>query len=319
MKQLVFLLVFSSLTISAQSYDDVDAKVLNYPRYSNVENLASQIQKDFSTDEDKARAAFFWLAKNIRYNLKEYYKPQKRSYRISYATELEKEQKYQLLVDVLVDKTFKNKTGVCEEYAQSFKKICDLLDIEAEVIKGNVRNTVAEIGNVTAATNHAWNAVKIDEKWLILDATWAAGYEYNGKWVRDFNYYFYDIPKDKILKSHYPEDALWVLRFGRMSKEAFYNQPIYSNNFLGLEAELIAPTEGIISLNSEDVIELKFKNLTDSLLIFYVFKGSNRALKPAIIKEGKFSIVKIPNPKKNTDLVLFINKIDALHFKIKQR
>ena len=317
MKQLVLFFLFTSLNIFSQEFIKVDAKVLEYPRFSTVELLASQIENDFSTDKDKARAAFFWLAKNIRYNLKEYYNPRQRSYRFSYATEAEKIAKYQNLVDNLVKTTFRSKTGVCEEYAQSFKKICDLLHIEAEVIKGNVRNAAAEIGEIPNTTNHAWNAVKIDDEWLILDATWAAGYEYNGKWIRDFNDYFYDIPKDKILKSHYPEASIWMLRFGRMTVDEFYNQPIYSNTFLGLEAELIAPKRGTIELENKDFIELKFKNLADSLLLFYVFKGSNKANKPEISTEGKITTLKIPNPKRNTDLVLYINKVDALHFKVK--
>jgi transglutaminase/protease-like cytokinesis protein 3 len=317
MKQLVLFFLFLTLNIGAQDFTKVDSKVLEYPRFSKVESLVAQIEKDFSTDQEKARAAFFWLAKNIRYNLKEYYNPRQRSYRFSYATEAEKIAKYQNLVDNLVKTTFRSKTGVCEEYAQSFKKICNLLHIEAEVIKGNVRNAAAEIGEIPNTTNHAWNAVKIDDEWLILDATWAAGYEYNGKWIRDFNDYFYDIPKDKILKSHYPEESIWMLRFGRMTVDEFYNQPIYSNTFLGLKAELIAPTTGTIELKNNDFIELKFKNLTDSLLLFYVFKGANKATKPEISIEGNLTTLKIPNPKRNTNLVLYINKVDALHFKVK--
>ena len=62
-------------------------------------------------------------------------------------------------MDKLVADTFRNKTGVCEEYARSFKKICDLLEIKAAVITGSVRTDSNEIGNVTAEASHAWNAV----------------------------------------------------------------------------------------------------------------------------------------------------------------
>ena len=318
MKQLILFFLFLTSTIGAQDFTKVDAKVIEYPRFSNVKNLVVQIEKDFSTDKEKARAAFFWLAKNIRYNLKEYYNPRQRSYRFSYTTEAEKTAKYQNLVDNLVKTTFRSKTGVCEEYAQSFKKICGLLHIEAEVIKGNVRNAASEIGKITNTTNHAWNAVKIDDEWLILDATWAAGYVYNGKWIRDFNDYFYDIPKDKILKSHYPEASIWMLRFGRMTEEEFYNQPIYSNTFLGLNTELVMPKTGTIVLENNDSIELKFKNLPDSLLLYYVFKGAKQAQKPEIIKKGNITSLKISSPKRNTELVLYINNVDALHFKVKK-
>ena len=317
MKQLLFFLFIVTSTFS-QNFKNVDVKVLQYPRFSKVENLANQIETDFSKDIDKARAAFFWLAKNIRYNLKELYNPRKRSYRFRYSSEEEKAQKLQSIKDKLIADTFRNKTGVCEEYAQSFKKICDLLGIEAEVLKGYVRNDAREIGTLPNATNHAWNAVKINQKWIILDATWAAGHEYNGKWVREFNDYFFDMPKNKIFKTHYPDDQLWVLRFGRMSLEEFYNQPIYTNTFLGLQTELLSPKKGVITIKKSEDIILKFKNLDTSALISYAVKGEKYAQKPVVIssKENRTTLV-IKNPTRNTDLVLYINKSDALHFKVR--
>ncbi|APZ45095.1 transglutaminase [Polaribacter reichenbachii] len=318
MKQLFFFLLISTATFS-QNFEKVDAKVLEYPRFSKVDDLAHKIENDFSSDVDKVRAAFFWLTKNIRYNLKEYYNPRQRKYQFRYKSEEEKVQKLQAIKDQLVNTAFRTKMGVCEEYAQSFKKICDLLNIESQVIKGNVRSDARKIGKVQNSTNHAWNTVKINGNWIILDATWAAGYEYNGKWIRKFNNYFFNMPKDKIFKTHFPEDQLWVLHFGRMSIQEFYNQPIYSQTFLSLKADLILPKTGIINLKSSEDILLKFKNLDTTALIFYTLKGTKYALKPIVKTENEISTLVIKNPKRNTDLVLYINKEDALHFKVKVR
>ena len=317
MKQLLFFFLFISIATNSQEFKKVDSLVLEYPRFSKVEDLATKIDRDFTSDEDKARAAFFWLAKNIRYNLKEFYYPRQRSYNFSYATEEEKKQKLQGLKDEIVAEAFLNKTGVCEEYAQAFKKICDLLSLEAEVIKGNVRNVPDEIGKPESTTNHAWNAVKLNNKWIILDATWAAGYEYNGRWVRKFDNYFYNIPKEKIFKTHLPEDSIWVLRFGRISKEEFYNQPIYGHSFLTSRAELISPKKGIIPINSSKNIELKFKDLPVNPIIYYTFKGMRYAEKPNITKENNVFTLTIKNAQKNSELVLYINKEAALQFKTK--
>ena len=317
MKQLLFFFLLIPICAFSQNFKNVDNTVLSFPPFSKVEDLVHQIEQDFTSDTDKTRAAFFWLTKNIRYNLKELYNPKQRSYRFSYASETEKVNKLQAIKAKLVADTFKNKIGVCEEYAQSFKKICDLLNIEAKVIKGYVRNHSREIGTIAKDTNHAWNAVKVDGKWLILDATWAAGFEYNGKWIRKFNNYFFDMPSDKIFKTHYPEDKIWVLRFGRMSLKEFYNQPIYTKTFLALKADLISPKTGIISITPSEEIQLKFKNLDSSLLIFYTLKGERLAKKPIIKSENKSTTLTIKNPKRNTDLVVYINKEDALHFKIK--
>lgn len=318
MKQLLLFLLLST-SLFSQNFDKVDTKVLEYPRFSKPEQLANRIEKDFTSDTDKARAAFFWLAKNIRYNLKEFYNPRQRYYSFRYSSEAEKEQKLQEAKDKIIAATFRNKTGVCEEYAQSFKKICDLLNIEAAVISGYVRNSTKEIGSIPKRTNHAWNAVKLNEKWMILDATWAAGFERNGKWIRKFNNYYFDMPKDKIFKTHFPEDQFWVLRFGRMNLQEFYNQPIYKDEFLALGAELLSPKTGIINLASSEDIKLKFRNLDTSALIFYTVRGNQYAQKPVITSTQGITTLTIKNPKRNTDLSLFINKENALRFKINFR
>lgn len=319
MKQLFILLLFFSLSISGQNFEKVDVIVKEYPRFSKVEDLSNQIEKDFTKDIDKVRAAFFWLTQNIRYNLKELYNPQKRSYRFKYSSEKEKNQKLQAIKDKLIADTFRNKTGVCEEYAQSFKKICDLLNIEAAVIKGYVRNDVSEIGLMNSKTNHAWNAVKINEKWQILDATWASGFEYNGKWIRKFNSYFFNMPVDKIFKTHYPEETIWVLRFGRMSLKDFYLQPIYNNSFLNLNTHLISPQKGIINITHSENIELKFKNLDAKAIVYYTIKGNKYAQKPIIKTDKNITTLIIQNPNRNTDLIIYINNKDALHFKVKMK
>ncbi|TXD54474.1 transglutaminase [Polaribacter sp. IC066] len=317
MKQLtIIIILLCSISLHSQDFSDVDAKVLEYPRFSKAEDLANKIEKDFSSDAHKARATFFWLAKNIRYNLKEYYNPEPRRFRIEFSSEEEKNRKLKAIKYTLVADMFRNKTGVCEEYAQAFKIICNLLNIESEVIKGYTRNNADEIGKTSKTVNHAWNAVKIDGSWVLLDATWAAGYNSGTGWIREFNPYFFDIPKSKIFKSHYPEKPVWVLRFGRMTLDAFYKQPVYTSTFLGLQTDLVSPTSGTIRVNSSKNIELEFKNFDTNSFVVYSFKGSKNSRKPIIKTVGDISTMTIKNPQRNTDLILFINNDDALYFKV---
>ena len=317
MKQLLFFFLFIAIATNSQDFKRVDSLVLEYPRFSKVSDLATKISKDFISDEDKARAAFYWLAKNIHYNLKEYYNPKQRSYNFSYATEEEKKQKLQALKDKIIATAFLSKTGVCEEYAQSFKKICDLVGLESEVIKGTVKIHPEEIGKPKGNTNHAWNAVKLNNKWLLLDATWAAGYEFNGKWIQKFDNYFYNIPKEKIFKTHFPKEAIWVLRFGNITLEEFYNQPIYNVSLLNSKIELIPPTSGVLKVNSSNEIILSFKKMDKNTLIYYTFKGQRYAKKPMITNVGNITTLTFKDAKKNSILRIFINKEIALQFKTK--
>ena len=195
---LLFLLSFR-LGYS-QDYSTVDSIVKLYPRYTKPQKLATRIANDFSNDTEKVRAIFKWLTLNIRYDLEKYYQPQA-SIQFNYSTEEEKQRKLQQITDKLVNKAFLTKMGVCEEYAQSFKKVADLLHIEALVIDGYVRNAAGEIGKVPSNSNHAWNAVRLDGKWIFLDATWSAGYVNNGRWRKDFNEYFFAMDPKKMSKT----------------------------------------------------------------------------------------------------------------------
>ncbi|NJN50256.1 MAG: hypothetical protein HC798_03630 [Polaribacter sp.] len=206
--------------------------------------------------------------------------------------------------------------GVCEEYAQSFTKICDLLSIESQVLKGNARNNAEEIGVFSNTSNHAWNVVKIDEKWLIIDATWGAGFEQNGVWVQQFTPYYFDIPYHKILKSHLPFDKAWLLRFGRITDEQFFNQPIFTDDFLITDATLVNPKSGIIKINNDDDINIVIKNLKATDKIAFGIKGLRFAMNPEVKIVGENTVIKIPNPKRQGILTLIINQKSAIYFKM---
>ena len=317
MKQLLFFFLLISIATNSQDFKKVDSLVIQYPRFSKAEDLATKIAKDFTSDEDKARAAFYWLAKNIHYNLREFQNPKQRHYNFSYSSEEERIQKLQGLKDKIIDAAFLSKTGVCEEYAQSFKKICDLLGLESEVIVGTARISPEEIGKPKDTPNHAWNAVKLNNKWLLLDATWAAGYVSNNKWVKEFNNYFYNIPKEKIFKTHFPKEKIWVLRFGRITLEEFYNQPLYGASFLNSKIELVSPKSGILKVNSANEIKLNFKNLDKNTLIYYTFKGQRLAKKPILTIVDNITSLTFKGAKKNSFLRVYINKKGALEFKTK--
>lgn len=315
-KKLFFLFLMLSLSVKSQDFTKVDALVSRYPRFSNPQDLAAKINQDFSSDANKSRAIFTWLAKNIRYDLEEFYNPKQKSFGFRYSSEAEKQQKLQAIKNGIVQKAFLTKQGVCEAYAQSFQKVADLMGLEAAVIKGSVRNSANEIGTIATNSNHAWNAVKLNNKWMYLDATWAAGYEMNGKWQRDFNDYFYDMPKEKIFQTHYPEEKIWELRIGRISKINFYNQPIYSHSFLNSTINLISPKQGKISIPTGKNIELQLENLPENTAVFYVFKENPYIQKPSMVREGNTAIISIPNPQKSTALYIFINEELALQYKV---
>ena len=313
----LFILLSSSLAF-AQDLKKIDSLVLTYPKYTKALQLAERISEDFQDDTSKVRAAFRWLTHQIRYDLEEFYQARK-VIRFRYRDEAERVRKVQEIKDNIVNEAFLTKMGICEAYAQSFQKLMELLGIQAEVIKGYVRNSPEDIGRVPKTTNHAWNAVRLNNKWVILDATWAAGYIFNGRWIKDYNEYFFDIKPQKVNLTHYPEDRKWLIRWNYGSLEDFYNQPIYSHEILQKNISVLSPKKGVIVLHRNKSIVLKIMGLSTIDQVAYNFHGQRYAKRPIISRKGNAAILTIENPQRNTELVLFLNKKLAMEYKVSVR
>jgi transglutaminase/protease-like cytokinesis protein 3 len=316
MKKLILIFVLFSSSLFAQNFSSVDKLVSSYPRYRTVEQLAERISKDFSTDIDKVRASFKWITNNIRYNLQEAMQPQKTVIQFRYSSEEERLKKIQEIKDNIVKEAFFTKLGVCEEYAQSLKKLCDIFGIEAVVLSGYVRNTAYEINRVPNTTNHAWNAVKVGDRWMIIDTTWASGFVMNGRWQKKFNDYYFDVDHQKITYTHHTDNRKWNLILNQPSLTAFYKQPIYGKEFLRNNLEVVAPTSGVIEVAAGASFTIQIKNLHSDSQVHYGFMGDEYSKKPTIARTKGVTSLTIIAPTQNTELYLFIDKELALEYKI---
>lgn len=316
MKKILFLLLVSASAFS-QDFSNIKAKTKHYYKIKTAEALAEKIDLDFSSDENKVKAIFCWMTDNIRFDLAEFNNPNRKK-RISfrYRTIEEREAKLQELKDNLVATTLTTRKGVCAGYAHTFSKICSLLNIENEVIRGYVRTNSNTINKPILQPNHAWNAVKLNNKWVYIDPTWASGYEINKKWKRKFIPYYYDIPVKHYFKTHLPEKSIWKLRIGDMEKNDFYKQPIFKYQFLTSGVQLISPTTGTFNKNKQDEIQIQLKNIQPTQPIHIGFRGTQFAQKPKVTSKNGITTVTANPPKNAQQLFLLIDKEIVLEFLI---
>lgn len=61
------------------------------------------------------------------------------------------------------------KNGVCMDFSVALWKCLDRLNIESNIIKGIANSQKT---NSIAMFDHAWNQIKIDNKWYNIDLTW---------------------------------------------------------------------------------------------------------------------------------------------------
>lgn len=184
----LFLISFLSQS-QTNPYVLVDAKMNKIPQEmtSSISGIASYIQTNFKTDDEKIRAVFFWLASNISYDVENmmndnsiYASPEK------------------------IENTLKTKKGVCIDYAEVFYSIANQLNISNRIISGFVKQN----GKIESIS-HAWCAAKIDQKWYLFDPTWGAGFVQKGVFVKKLNNNYFKVLPSKITVTHLPFDYLW--------------------------------------------------------------------------------------------------------------
>lgn len=81
----------------------------------------------------------------------------------SYSSEAEKQRKLKQINDNLIQKTFKTQKGVCEGFTALYQYLAELVGLKCEIIRGDSKVSLRDIGRKTTSSNHAWNIVLIDK------------------------------------------------------------------------------------------------------------------------------------------------------------
>ena len=312
------LLFIVSPSLSAQNFDEVDTKVLQYPnRYGSPEHLVAQISKDFTKDIDKIRAVYTWLTHNIQYDLQSYYNGQS-SVGFSYSSQEDFEQKLKAINNHIVKETLISKKAVCEGFAQTLKSVSELMGIPCKLIGGFSKGNVSNIGKIPKQENHAWNAVKINNKWYLVDATWGAGYLKGNRWVQHFNEFYFFTDPDKFALTHLPSESEWLFSKNKVTKKQFYEAPIYENSFFINKLKILSPLHGELIVKPNSAIEFIMADIPNSVALYYAFRGNkySKRIEPGCMN-GK-CYFKIPfTENRNTELMIFANQQTALQYKIR--
>lgn len=317
------LLFFLLLTVQfsfSSDYTKVDSIVKNYPKkFKSIENFAKKIESDFSTDIEKTRAAFYWIANNIAYDYEDY-KSGKSVYKaISYNTKEEYNAKLQMQQLKYANQCLKKKAAICEGYSQLLKFTLLQLNIECEVVSGFTKSNTREIGRERHTEDHAWNAVKLNNKWELIDVTWSTGNRLNNPLHFEFtDVYFLPNPKTFIL-NHFPKDSKWQLLKKPLNKSSFFSLPIVKTTYFNSGLEISIFNKGTLKVKPNNTIKLLIKKIDSTKTYKYVFEKDryNSILELKNNNKGYyFSSLKY-NPKSGKTLMVLNNRgVSILEYKI---
>jgi hypothetical protein len=199
----LFIFFFSIVSFGQTNtgYLSVDTKMstISSNSVTSIKAIATYINTNFKTEQDKIRAVFYWTASYI-------------SYDVANMLTVDFDETEQ----AKIAKTLKTKKGVCSHYAGVFNALSMEIGIDSYIISGYTKQS----GKVDILS-HAWVAAKIDGSWYLFDPTWGSGYVNNGKFYKKLNNAYFKMEPDKTIASRIPFDYLWQ----------FLNYPVTNREF----------------------------------------------------------------------------------------
>ncbi|WOD43854.1 transglutaminase domain-containing protein [Hwangdonia lutea] len=211
MKKRIFLafVIFSAINYGFSQNESIKELV----EKTNGMNLGMLELTDFAKEhlkdkQELARFFYYWTSTNIEYDHKSL--NEKKEGIISLKEYSIRQEEY---------KVYKNRKGVCAGYSNLFKWFMDAVDIEAVIISGHIRDERNHYVELTKDDNfrHAWNAIKLNGKWTLIDTTWGTS---NESTTSEF---YFDIKPEWSIITHFPEDSKWQLLKRPLSLEEFNN------------------------------------------------------------------------------------------------
>lgn len=326
MKRLItlFLCLASHLSYGQHSdfintdFSKADSIAIKYKFEGDLDPIiiASDLTKDLSTDIDKFRVIFRWIAENIDYDIELFLKTLSHDYNPRYWPN--KAARWHKRLNRLYTRhTIKQRMSICEGYSWLLETMCRTAGISCEVIYGYARNENSYIGR-KFNPNHAWNAVKIDNKWYLSDPTWAAGgvNPQFTRYIKDFNEVYFLVDPNDFISNHYPSEPRWMFLLEKPTLTEFFNAPIMTTAFLENKVVHYSPLVGKNYVRLDSIFNLSF-TMNHQLRHFTIETSTFRNKQtitevsqtmPEQNEEGYFYVTKSFKEKGDYDLKIYINR-----------
>jgi hypothetical protein len=208
--------------LKPDKFDKLDQYARNAPeKYSaDLRTLADYLVIPAKNDLEKARLLYTWIATHIKYDDEAYN-----------TGEYEKN-------DPTASGILQRKTGVCDDYSTLYMELGRMMDLEVEKIIGYAKGYGYKPGDKFSETNHAWNVIKINHQWKLVDVTWGSGSgtTKDNKLVSTsrFDPYWFCVEPKEFIFRHLPEETHWQLTNSFITLAQYEDLPYLDETFFKL-------------------------------------------------------------------------------------
>jgi Transglutaminase-like superfamily len=254
-----------------------------YPKYSlrNQKKLTLLLTRDLNSDVEKFRAIYKWITNNISYDVDLYKESIKKKRELSNS-----KKKYNKWNKSFYNKNLRrlitNRSAVCQGYASLLETMCGFADIQCIIVSGYGRSESDRIGY--GQVNHAWNAVFLNNKWHLCDATWSSGYVDDNfkEFTRKFNKNYFLPDPMYFVAEHYPTIPKWTLLTNNPTLKDFLDAPHRTSGFIENKINHYTPTAGLFKVKKDSLFRFSFTSnlpengITETAIMVYQKKRKRK-------------------------------------------
>lgn len=262
--------------------------------HDDVERAAQEIIEGATSDREKAHALYRWLGENIAYDTYSFFNKKNTEY-----------------PDQSGKAVLQRRDAVCAGYSELFHEMAEAVGLESKILSGYTRKDDYDPQRKFTGSDHAWNAVKIDGEWQLLDATWGAGSvdDQTQKFTRGPQDGWFMTPPEIFLNTHLPEDEKWQLVKEKVSPEEFNVLPQLNGRFVEYGLTLVDPKKGLYEVGGQVAITVLTDN--DTRLSAELENEKGVRIERSVLvnrRDGKYEVF-VRTPEKGFySLLLFAKK-----------
>ena len=265
---LILGLYFWSPSAQISDFDDIDftkaentVAINDGKDLDNLPLLVHHLTANLSSDVEKFRAIYLWVCKNIsgdpyQHRTVKIKRKEFKNDSLGYVS-WNKE-----FATVALKKLWKHKKTMCTGYAYLIKEMTVMANIECEIVDGFARSFETNIEELNDF-NHSWNAVRLNNKWYLCDATWSSGYMINGTiFAQDYNDGYFLTDPVLFAKNHFPRNKKWFLN-DELEHRTFFPEPIVYGETFKHKILPITPKDLKTTVEKNQTVTFQFKTFNE--------------------------------------------------------
>ncbi|KAK9680547.1 hypothetical protein K7432_015903, partial [Basidiobolus ranarum] len=234
----------TKLIFQESDFVEVDQYARDTPQEvtHDLKRLTKYLIQPFDSELCQIRSIFVWIADNISYDVDGFLSGN--------------------IPDQSAKSTLHSRSSVCEGYANLFQEMCEISGIYVQKIHGYSRGAGTDPSTESRGplgSNHAWNVVRINGVYRMIDSTWGAGHLNNGSYHKKFSpFYFLTLPT-LFICNHFPLESPHLQFITPHAKEEEFRQlPFVSGIFFQLGLKFLSTPGNLLRIDKHTSLPLEF-------------------------------------------------------------